>query len=204
MPIIIEAGARFGRWTVVSAVGSRGGKLCWSCRCDCGGAGVVRGTDLRASLSLSCGCRTREAVSAANTVHGETDSPAFRSWHAMRQRCAPDSRVRDRYFDRGITVCDRWALFSAFLSDMGRPGPGQSIDRIDNDRGYSPDNCRWATATTQARNRRGNLPITAFGETRVLSAWGCDSRCTVSPQTVSKRLRKGWTAEAAIAQPAAR
>jgi len=99
--------------------------------------------------SKSCGCR-----SSRNRRHGLSDTPIHRVWSDMKYRCElPTNQAYPRYGGRGITVCERWQTFENFLEDMGDKPPGMSIDRIDNDKGYEPSNCRWATDLEQSRNR---------------------------------------------------
>lgn len=132
-----------------------------------------------------------------------TEKPEHKAWYGMIRRChLPSHAAFANYGGRGITVCKRWReSFSTFLQDMGeRPGPGFEIDRIDNSQGYSPDNCRWATVTTNARNRRSNRKITAFGETLLLVEWA--EKFGLNADTISKRLDSGWDAERAISAPA--
>lgn len=130
------------------------------CRCDCGAEGEFAVAHLRRGGSQSCGCLQRERVAQRMTTHGETlgriRSTEYRTWKAMRQRCGDPFHQDFRlYGGRGIKVCDRWQSFSNFLADMGRkPSASHSIDRIDNDRGYEPGNCRWATAKEQRANQR--------------------------------------------------
>lgn len=128
--------------------------------------------------------------------------PEYNSWRGMRKRCyAPRARNYDCYGGRGIQVCDRWReSFSAFLEDMGpRPGPGYSLDRINNDGNYEPGNCRWATASMQMRNARTNVIVTIGEKTQSITEW-CED--TGVPRNVAfERIRRGWRADVAVTKP---
>lgn len=142
-------GLKFGRWTVLQLCGSRpGGHLFWKCRCECGTIAVVGGSPLSLGRSRSCGCFKLHGHA------GRTTSRTYISWVLMRRRCRNRNReFAHRYVKRGITVCDRWKSFVAFLEDMGERPPGKTLERKNNNLGYSPDNCKWSTRSEQVRNR---------------------------------------------------
>ncbi len=138
-------------------------------------------------------------MSDARIKHGMSSTPVYQVWTQMLSRCQCSTAKSYTYYGgRGIEVCARWQEFQAFLDDMGEPGLGQSLDRIDNDGPYSPENCRWANKTTQARNQRNTTMLYFRGERKPLTQWA--EELGLKDVTIRARLRRGWTVERALSE----
>lgn len=163
----------------------------WVCTCVCGGWACLPSKRLlEAPNEVSCGCRARELAAAASTTHGQRGSRTYSIWCGMLSRCRnPKCRDWPDYGGRGITVCERWLKFEAFLQDMGEAPDGMTLDRRENAKGYEPGNCRWATPKQQSRNRRSTKLVTLGGVRQSCAAW--DEQLGLKPGTTAKRLRRG-------------
>lgn len=196
-------GRRFGRLVVLAQNGkTKAGARKWDCECDCGTAVSISGPSLMSGNTTSCGCYVREMKRdqmAARKSHGMSHTPEHNAWLEMRRRCEDPSRQSYKYYGaQGITVCERWQKFDNFLADMGdRPSASHSVGRLDNAKGYEPQNCRWETPSEQGLNRRNNLIVTAFGRTGPLATFVSADRYKL----VWERIKSGWDAEVALTKP---
>lgn len=168
---VMRAGDKYGRYTVLGVYKVKDGYQKYAkVRCDCGSqARYVQVGALRNGTSQSCGCYHKERVS----THGLWGTHVFRVWSSMMSRCGnPNDKRYARYGGRGIVVCEAWHDPARFIADMGPSYKnGHTIDRIDNDGPYSPENCRWATRRVQNRNYSRNILVTYRGETKCLTEW---------------------------------
>lgn len=196
--LIDLTGRRFGRLVVVErAENSADGRARWLCRCDCGQSKTVLGEHLKKGRTKSCGCAKSESSSKRFKKHGGRNSKLYRIWSNMKDRCNnPDCKAYRDYGGRGIKVCEEWTDdFSAFQKWALANGykEGLTIDRKDNNKGYSPDNCRWTDRKIQGNNKRNCRYITYKGQRKTVAEW---SEITGIPhETLLYRLNHGWETE---------
>ena len=175
-------GRNFGRLIVQKEIGrTKAQKKLWFCVCSCGGTTITTTGDLLNGTTQSCGCLQRERTGKANKKHGKSYSRIYSIWRTMIRRCTDSNAVGfDKYGGRGITVCERWKSLDLFHADMGDPPAGKTLERKNNDLGYSPSNCCWATMDEQARNRTTNVKIDGL----CLADWAKILNC--NPSTLSR------------------
>lgn len=196
-------GQKFGRLLVIKMVErDKHHYVRWLCRCDCGNEKIALGNNLIRGLTLSCGCLRKEQCALngrKNLVHGKHDTRIYRIWRNMKDRCSnPHNIGYKNYGGRGIKVCNEWKKFEPFYQWTINNGYADdlTLDRIDVNGNYCPENCRWATDIEQHNNTRANKFITAFGITLTLEQWS--RKTNISPTTISRRIQRGWTTEEAL------
>jgi hypothetical protein len=164
--------------------------------CTCGKQKRLRVHSVLDGNTRSCGCLKSRRTKEIFTTHGDTGTTEYLAYAEMRKRCLnPNNHAYTRYGGRGITICQRWMDgYQNFLADMGRrPSPDHSLDRIDNEAGYSPENCRWALADTQAKNRRSSRMFTYEGRSYCMKDLA--ARLGVSLPTVRWRANAGMSGD---------
>lgn len=193
-------GQKFNRLLIIKRAGSNEHKKAlWLCRCDCGEIITAIGSEMLSGHTNSCGCLRSERVVEVNSKHGEAKKTLeYRTWQNIKTRCSnPQTDGYHRYGGRGISVCDRWKdSFENFLEDMGRCPIGKTIERKDNDMGYDPDNCKWASRKCQSRNKSNNHHVTFKGRAQIIAEWA--EEIGVLQQSLRSYLNNGHTMEEAI------
>lgn len=166
------------------------------CVCLCGNKFVALAEQLRSGHTKSCGC-WRHRVNALAVLTGNK-SKLFKAWGGMFERCTNVRHKQYAYYGgRGISVCDRWSSYSNFIEDMGFPtSSDHSLERVNVDLNYSPDNCVWATDKMQQRNKRSNILLTANGKTQCVGAWAEETG--IGWGTLRSRMKRGLSGEDVI------
>lgn len=175
-------------------------------QCSCGTILSLCLEGVTSGDTTSCGCYRTEALSARSILHGMRKSPEYTSWALARARCyRPSCPVYPYYGGRGVRICARWQEpkgqgFLNFLEDMGRkPSPKHSLDRIDVNGDYCPENCRWATQTEQSRNRRTNILLTYNNKTMCSTEWAAE--VGLAAECIRYRKEQGWSDEKTLTTP---
>lgn len=199
--LIDETGNRYGRLTVVSrAENTKHGLARWNCVCDCGNTTVVIGNHLRNGNTVSCGCRVKEGL---HRTHGRSKTRLYRIWQDMKNRCGNKNVPMYYWYGaKGIRICDEWVKdFSVFCDWAMNNGykDGLTIERIDVNGDYTPDNCKWISRAEQSLNRSDNVFLEYEGERLTVSEWA--KKIGVSPYTLYHRVKKGWSAKEVLTVP---
>lgn len=176
----------------------------WKCRCDCGSEKIAKSADLKNGKTNNCGCQTRKKKAKAKTIHGLSKTRIKGVWLNMLNRCNnPNCYEYESYGGRGITVCEEWRKLENFAKwayvngyDENAEHGECTIDRIDNNKGYFPDNCRWITNKEQANNKRNNHFIEFKGKRQTIAQWA--EELGINKGTLSSRILNGWSLEKAL------
>lgn len=200
-------GQRFGRLTVIERAPNNGRRTMWLCKCDCGNEKIIRQEDLHSGKTVSCGCYLHERI----TKHGLCESSTYSTWAEMKDRCYnPNNPGYYRYggrIDKPITVYESWRNdFEAFYSYVSKlphfEEEGYTLNRIDNDGNYEPNNVEWADKYTQMNNTSTNHLLEYCGDTKTLTEWARAKNIPV--YCLSSRIRRGWSVERALETPVAK
>lgn len=194
------AGRSFGKWTVVRRDEAK--RFNWICRCECGVTKSVYSYNMLSGYSQSCGCSSLDNMKQRKGwKHGMAGTREHGVWSRMIRRCHDEKCSDYQYYGgRGISVCERWrGSFLAFMTDMGPRPIGKTLERIDNDGPYSPENCRWASMAEQGLNTRRNRVVSAFGRTMTLKETA--EAYQIDYMVLFCRIRRGWPVEMAITLP---
>lgn len=197
-------GKKFNRWTVIGLNRIEVGRRIWECRCECGAIKYHSTSLITLGIVKSCGCLQKETmrVMISKREKAPKKPPEYHIWYGIVDRCNNKNNVNyHRYGGIGITVCKRWAKsFYNFYKDMGqRPSDSHTIDRKNNNKGYTKSNCRWATPKEQANNRRSNRYFKYNGER--LTMQEVIEKIGIHKSTFKSRLKRGWSLEMIVSIP---
>lgn len=198
-----ETGKRYGNLTVI-ALDHVKNKAFWLCKCECGNTKVVSGDKLRSGNTKSCGCIQDKVRKSGNNrrTHGMTHSRLYSEWCNMRSRCNyPGNVMYKNYGGRGIRCCEEWNSFDAFMKWANESGytDDLTLERIDINKGYNPDNCSWIPRNKQYLNRSDIHYLTAFGKTQTIKEWSEETG--IKYDTIHARIKYyGWDAEKALSK----
>ena len=176
----------------------------WDCICECGATTNIVSSRIITGRTKSCGCFQIDRVRESNTKHGHksggVETSEYRAWVSMKDRCSnPNNPAFKNYGERGIVVCESWVnSFNNFISDMGHKPYGMTLERINNNDGYSHGNCKWATYYEQGKNKRNNVFITFDGVTLTISEWA--RKTGISKSAIRHRINRGWSKNRALTE----
>ncbi len=205
---------RFNRLVALEIVGKNNDRAnVWRCICDCGNETNTSASRLRSGHTKSCGCLRKEKAVLAQKqncyIHGFRRTPFYKSWSSMKERCNNRNSIAfTNYGGRGIRVCERWLSFENFMQDMYESYQlhvqvfglkNTTLERVDVNKNYNKQNCRWATNEEQSRNRRNNVLLTFNKKTQCMAAWA--DEVNIGASVIYKRLKRGWSVEKALTTP---
>lgn len=199
---LIESGDVIGRYLILNEAERRGSKRYYLCKCECGNEKEVRMDSLRNGKAISCGCYNKEMSIKANTKHGMYKTRIYRIWHGMKSRCLNyNNDSYKNYGGRGISICSEWMDFSAFKkwSIINGYKDFLTIERVNVNGNYNPQNCTWISMEEQRRNTTVTKNISYDGKTLTLRQWAKEMNMCNS--TLSRRLKKGWSVEKSLTTP---
>lgn len=197
-------GKKYGKLIVVSECGrDKWGRVLWLCKCECGKETITTKNKLEIGKKKSCGCLIDDIKTWIHRKHGMSETRLYGIYQSMKTRCYRNHVAHHLYKDRGITICEEWSGedgFSSFAEWAMKNGyeDDLTIDRKDNEKGYSPDNCRWITMKEQQNNKRNNVCLTFNGETHTIAEWG--EITGFGGNCIRARLRNGWSVERTLTE----
>ena len=172
----------------------------WLFKCQCGNKKVINVSSVKTGHIKSCGCLQKEMMKNRMIIHGMSYTKEYSIWGNMKDRCYnKKSKEYKNYGDRGIKVCNRWMKFENFYKDMGKKPVKKSLDRINNNNNYKPNNCRWATRKEQNNNKRNNYLLTFNNKTMTIAEWS--DKLDINYSTLRGRLKLGWSAKKTLTTP---
>lgn len=182
---------KYGKITAVKMAGKSGHNMKWECKCECGKSFTALASNIASGNTKSCGCHRRKVSTEMLRTHGMSGTNSYRLWSNMMRRCRDEGNAAyANYGGRGIKVCDRWLEFENFFSDMGDRPKDRSLERRDNDLGYSPGNCYWATRKQQMNNTRANVILTIGDTSKTMTQW-CEEFLIPVHRVIARR-KMGW------------
>lgn len=197
-------GQRFGRLVAVKrGENDKNNHTTWVCKCDCGNTKIINANNLRTGKSQSCGCATKESARKRKTTHGESKTRLYKIWAEIKERCYSPKNTSYKYYgERGIKMCNEWfysyGTFKEWASTNGYTDE-LTIDRINVNGNYEPNNCRWATYKEQANNKRNNRFIMFNNEIHTLAEWA--DIVNIDQDILFMRLKRGWSEEKTLTTP---
>lgn len=200
-------GRRFGKLIVINRTEDMIYKsgthvAMWECLCDCGNEKIIAGTSLKSGCTKSCGCYHMQRITESNSTHKKSNTRLYRIWKHMIDRCNNNKSDAYKYYGgRGISICKDWHNIELFFEWSFCNGYDDSLtlDRLDTNGNYDPENCRWATRKEQANNTSRNVNLFFNGKTQNISQWA--SETGIKFATIWSRLKLGWNIEDALTKP---